>query len=125
MDEGRLKAVKKGQKLHRKFAYAMNDTIRNRQEYYQTCLSREEQETHARLMSKVINIRKNVVRNRVLLQCLNLHRKVSQAVMVAITKIMIIMHMTIIIRRRRRQRRRKRRTITTTTLTATRTNTVS
>ena len=31
MDEGRLKAVKKGQKLHRKFAYAMNDTIRNRQ----------------------------------------------------------------------------------------------
>ncbi|GFO49024.1 transport protein sec16a [Plakobranchus ocellatus] len=75
MDEGRLRAVRKSQRLHRKFAHAINDTIRNRQEYYQSCLSREEQEARARLVSKVIGMRRTVVRNRVLLQCLNVHRK--------------------------------------------------
>jgi len=70
MDEGRLGAVRKSQSYNRKSVHVMNEIIKNKQDLYQGFLSREEHVTHARLMTDVISAKRNVVRNHVLLQCM-------------------------------------------------------
>ncbi|XP_012945961.1 uncharacterized protein LOC106013814 [Aplysia californica] len=77
-DGGRLAAVRKCQNYNRKFVHIMNDIIKNRQEVYHNCLSREQQEASTKLVSDVLTVKRSVVRNRVLLQCMQARKQSSQ-----------------------------------------------
>ncbi|XP_055896711.1 uncharacterized protein LOC106058151 isoform X2 [Biomphalaria glabrata] len=79
MDEGRLGAAKRGSRRIRKVTHILNEIVKNKQVVYQHCLSREQQESSSKLLTQVVRVRKDVVKKRVLLQCLNMRKQSSSA----------------------------------------------
>ncbi|KAH9490734.1 hypothetical protein Btru_035368 [Bulinus truncatus] len=75
MDEGRLGAARRGSRHIRKVTHVLNEIIKSRQILYQHCISREHQESSTKLITQLVQARKEVVKKRVLLQCLTMKKE--------------------------------------------------
>lgn len=75
MDEGRLGLAVRREEKHRKFVYIMNDIVRTQLGLYNSCLAREEHEASVKLVKSSVEVKRAIVRQRVLLQCLEMRKR--------------------------------------------------
>ncbi|PVD21759.1 hypothetical protein C0Q70_17560 [Pomacea canaliculata] len=75
MDEGRLAMVLRRVEQQRKYVYMVNDIVRAQHGLLHGCLAREEREATLKLTKSTLEVRRAIVRQRVLLQCLDMRRR--------------------------------------------------
>lgn len=74
MEEGRLGTVLRQEERHRKFVYMMNDIGRTRLGLYNNFLVKEQHENSTKMVKNFTGIRRSIVRQKVLRQCLEMRR---------------------------------------------------
>ncbi|CAL1538606.1 unnamed protein product [Lymnaea stagnalis] len=77
MEDGRLGAVNRGIRRNRKVIYVTNEIIKNKQKLFESSLVRDHDKMVYKLAASEFKARKAALMNRVLLQCLNVNKKVS------------------------------------------------
>ncbi|XP_076436249.1 uncharacterized protein LOC143275845 [Babylonia areolata] len=75
MDEGRLAVVLRQEEQHRKFVYMMNDIVRARFGLYSNWLSREQHDSSVKLVKNCTEVKRSIVRQRVLRNCLEMRKR--------------------------------------------------
>lgn len=74
MDTGRLGIVRRQENSRRKFVFMLNDVIKTQCEVVDECLSREKFEIGVKYDKSFVPVRRSVVKQRVLQQCLKMRR---------------------------------------------------
>lgn len=74
MDEGRLGNVRRREDTHRKYMCVINDVNKSRWELLDGYIKRDEHDTMFRLAKSVTSVRKSLVKQRVLQQCMKMRR---------------------------------------------------
>lgn len=75
MDTGRLGIVRRQENSRRKFVFMLNDVMKSHYEVVDDCLSREKFEIGIKYDKSLVPVRRTIVKQRVLQQCLKMKRE--------------------------------------------------